>query len=242
MSPELKEIVVSSKDEDSLVKLKSYYDNVFVHAFPNQDEINTFEEMENFIRNKEDNTTYGKINLYEHEDHVVAGVIYDYFPDIKSIAIEFIAIDPNYRKYGMASQIFKQVLDEYIEQDLIDYVFIEIEDPLKRSENDDMSYLHFWSKHNFKKIEFTYIQPAISNKRHVESLILCVKQLHDNSDIIDKEIVRKFIHNYTECAVGVENPVHNEDVLLMEKELDNINSNLLELTDINIFKNKAITM
>jgi ribosomal protein S18 acetylase RimI-like enzyme len=233
------EIVVSSKDEDSLIKLKSYYDNVFVHAFPNQDEINTFEEMEDFIRNKSDNITYGKINLYEHNNNIVAGVIYDYFDDIRSIAIEFIAIDPNYRKSGIASQIFNKVIDEYLENDLIDYVFIEIEDPLKRGDNDDMSYLHFWSKHNFKKIVFNYIQPAISNKRHVESLILCVKQIKENKDIINKDIIKKFIYDYTKCAVGVVGPENNEDVKEMENDLNSRNDNL-DLIDLNIYRKAMI--
>lgn len=236
MSPEFREIVVNADDEASIFKFKEYYDNVFVKAFPDPNEINTFEEIEELIRRRIIGENYGIIKLYEMNDKVVAGVIYDYYYDTRAVAIEYIAIDPDYRKYGLASKIFNKIVEDYRDKFLIDWIIIEIEDPEKRSDKDDMSYFYFWKKHGFKKVDFEYVQPAIRNKVPVESLILCAKNVHHDVDYINKETIKRFIYEYAEYGVGIEEPYNNKVVNEMIQRLSADNEKDIQLINLNVFE------
>lgn len=94
-------IDVNLNKQSDMHCLKQFYDEVYVYEFTDKNEIEAYENIIKSIENISDECDY-HVLLLKLKNRVIGGVIFDYFPKIKSAVVEFIAISKKYqgKKYG----------------------------------------------------------------------------------------------------------------------------------------------
>lgn len=220
---------------DSIKILTDFYNGIFVENFPDENERDSLENIIKYIKVNEFNSLLSRIIIYKYNNEIIGGIIFDYFQEISSIAVEFIVTSKKYSGQGIGTFILNNIVNllknKYKKN--IEWLFIEIEDPQK-IKIDNLSYLYFWKKLHMKIIDFNYIQPALSSeKTPVEHLLLCVKNLKLDVFSISKEIVKKFIFLYAKHAILIENPLSDFSVKKMFHLIENLEDNTLSLKNLN---------
>ena len=83
-------------------------------------------------------------------------------------------------------------------------------------------HLYFWRKHKYKKIDFSYIQPALGDgKEAVNELWLTVACLKDfGSRTIPAKAVLDFLSEYMKHAMKIADPAKTAEYQAMKKELE----------------------
>lgn len=228
---------VSIKDTYSMKLLGSFYNHIYVKSFPDINKRESLENIIDFLTKKYDNL-YGNNNyhiLILHNDmNIMGGIIFDYFSESNSGVIEFICISESFKRNGLASILYNKAID-MINQDAkniffinADFIFCEID--YITPEQEDLSYIHFWNKKGFKKLDFKYIQPPLSaEKDAVETLHLIVNiQSKEKVSNIHKLDVLSFIFDYTTYAMNIENPEKNPTIDIMIKNMP-LRVNLIDI-------------
>ncbi|GHU68430.1 hypothetical protein AGMMS49983_21060 [Clostridia bacterium] len=235
---DLEYIEVHKDQKESIDLLIRFYHELFVPSFPNENERESLENILYYIENSSNdfNDLLSRTLIFtDVENRVVAGIIFDYFEEIRAYAIEFIVVDKNFQGKGIASKVNELAVSMITEQykKELEWLVIEIENP-KKVTNGDFSYLYFWKKQHMKLVDFEYIQPALSgNKEPVTTLLLCVKNLRNNSvRTIHKKLIERFVDLYAKHAIGIARPDLDPTVSAMCRQLRAIEGDDIALLEI----------
>ena len=227
-------VEVDPKDDKTLQMFERFYHDVFVKAFTNKDECVLYEDFLKCINEYRPGELFVRILMFCNDDDVIGGIVFDYFDDIKTLTVEFIVVASEYQGKGMATKIL-DFTKSYISCQYgktIEWIIIEIENPAF-IENGDYSYLYFWEKCNMKKIDFSYIQPALSpGQSPVKTLMLCACHITGNSETIKIDHVKKFVWLYAHHAFRIEPPEYDQSIKVMFDELDKREGYSLSLLDL----------
>ena len=99
-----------------------------------------------------------------------------------------------------------------------DYIFCEIDSP-EYSRAEIKKYLYFWDKNHYRHLEFSYVQPALSDAQEpVTGLWLTVSPQHTVTDTLPAQAVVDAVYDYIKYAMGI-TPEENEEFLAMRGEL-----------------------
>lgn len=232
-------VEVKFDDKFSLEILSKFYNGIFIENFPNPNERDSLENILNYLKVNSGNSSYSKIKIYYNNDEIIGGIIYDMFPTIKTLAIEFIVVNKHLAGNGLASNMLNdtitKLMNEYRQN--LEWLIIEIDVPSSKSDY-DLSYLYFWKKHGMKVVDFKYIQPALDkNKSEVTDLVLCAKNLNnDVYNTIPKVIIKDFIYLYSRHAIQIIDPLEDTSVKKMYLELEK-SSERLALNNLDILIN-----
>ena len=199
--------------------LKQFYDEVYVYEFTDENEIETYENIIKSIENRSDECDY-HVLLLKLKNRVIGGVIFDYFPKIKSAVVEFIAISKKYQRKKYGTLLFEKSL-KLIKKNgqELDYIFAEIN---KYDESiKSMNYLYFWKSLNFKIINFDYLQPALGKgKKEVNYLNLIFNSYENKS--LNKEVLTNFLLHYAKYSMRIINPEKNLTIIKLLQNVEKI--------------------
>ncbi len=213
-------------NKESLVDLAVFYTDIYMECFPNDDERESLNNLLYYLRNANSNkdNRYHIVVAKNQGGKIIGGTIFDYFGRLNAGVIEFMAVKQKNQSSGLGTMIYNHIqmvlssdAYSYCHQKL-DYIFCEIDSP-EYSKDSIKKYLYFWNKHSFKRINFSYVQPALSSQQKpVEGLWLVVSCLNGNVDEIESRYVLNFVKEYMKYSMQIANPTENEVFALMKKE------------------------
>ncbi len=118
---EINEIELTYKDIDLL---KQYY-KLLTDEFKDPNEMDTFDNLVYRLKNKE-NQDITVVKVYLNEDkEMLAGITYDYYKPIQSIGLQFIIVNPKFRKQDIGKIVYKRMTSIYKYH--LKFVFSEVD-------------------------------------------------------------------------------------------------------------------
>lgn len=141
-------------------KIRDFY-NFYKQYFP-------IEERDTLSTIKKLAINSTKISAWEYviieitdKENKVGGLIYDWFPEVHTLIIEFIFIAKEYRNHKIAQRLVERLKNKIPDLTII----------VETEKNGEAK--NFWAKLGFKQQKYTYIQPALhKNKEGFKGLIL----------------------------------------------------------------------
>lgn len=233
-------VAINPQHPETLKLFDLFYHDVYVKAFPNKDECESYENLLSYIEGYRTNELFVRVFVFHNDIDIVGGIIIDYFDVIETLAIEFIVVSSKYQRQGLAKKIIEYI-KEYLKsqyQKSVEWIIIEIENP-KFVTSKNFSYLHFWINYGMRAIDFTYIQPALSpSQKPVDILMLCA--CHTSHDIksVSKDHIKNFLTLYAHHAMGIDEPLQDPSVQQMFDELEGIDKESLGLVDLTTLLNQ----
>lgn len=218
---------VRLQDHASISALGTFYTDIYMECFPNPDERETFDHLLGYLRQAEGRGDYRYHILLARDENgrVVGGSIFDYFPASNAGVIEFIAVRPDSQSGGIGSAVYRQVLsvlarDAFeLSHRALDFVFCEIDSPA-HSMASVKKYLYFWSKHHYKRLDFSYIQPSLSPAQEaVTGLWLTVVPQNGRMEMLSGEYVLGVVSDYMRLCMQIPDPASHPDFQAMRREL-----------------------
>lgn len=222
---------ISKENKDWIKLLSEFYTSVYMESFP-EDERETFDNLLHYLSQADENDQYKyHISVAKNEKgEIIGGAIYDYFSSINSGAIEFIVVKKDQQSIGLGSKIYEHII-KILSRDAHEFknstlknIYCEIDSP-ETSLQSVKKYLFFWNKNNYKKIDFKYVQPSLSqDKKPVEGLWLVVAPIDSTETEISKDELIEFLRCYLKYCMQIEKPEENEIFIKMKKEIEELPS------------------
>ncbi len=219
---------ISLSDKNSITDLATFYTQIYMECFPDKNERETFDSLLSYLKDAESATNYSYhiIVAKDNEGNVVAGAIFDYFKASNSAVIEFIAVRSDIQSGGIGSIIYKEVI-KIVSEDAFMHrkeglknIFCEIDSP-EYSQASVKKYLYFWNKFNFRRLDFSYLQPALSaSQEAVTGLWLTVVNFDGEAEVNGNHLL-SVIGDYMRYAMRIADPENHPDYKKMKKELKN---------------------
>jgi hypothetical protein len=210
---------ISSSSADARV-LRQFYAECLLPAFPDEDECESLENIEKYLRLKE-NGKYGANNYHVivacDGDKPIAGSIFDYLVEPNAGVIEFLLVSPGQRQGGLASRLLRET-ESAIAADAqrvgceVDWLIAELDDPfrvsLAESNFDPFTRASIWHSWGYRMVDFSYTQPALSpEKSPATTLLLAAKTLSPEfAESIPTARVLAFLREYMVWAMRIETP------------------------------------
>lgn len=199
----------------------AFYCGLYMSEFPDENER---ESMENIIKQyhrlKNTPGVTFHITLALLGEHIVGGIIGDYYSSCNSGVIEFVVVGKEHRHQRVAKGLISHLVDQFnmdanriIRKRSIDYYFFEAENPDKvndlKVKTIRKNRLEFWKKMSAKKVNFDYIQPPLEeSKNSVDHLNLCVRSYKPNESqmsVISTETLLGFLEEFFMHAFDISN-------------------------------------
>jgi len=220
-------IEVTLKDKDSLSEFAKFYIDIYMENFPDPDERESMNNILEYLKKAEiaNKYRYHIILARDVNKNIIGGGIFDYFTETNAGIIEFIAVKNNSQSSGIGTLIYNHILDIMsadaykIRKKKLEYVFCEIDSP-QHSKDNIRKYLHFWSKHNFWRLDFSYKQPSLSaNQSPVTGLWFTVSPQICKFSSINGKFISNVLSDYMKYAMQIDNPDENSDFQKMRNEI-----------------------
>ena len=221
-------IELNADDKTSLIDLGVFYADIYIDAFPNEDERETYDNLLRYLKQTKTakDYTYHIILAKNESGQIVAGAIFDYFKASNSGMVEFIAVKQNLQSAGYGSLLYNHIFNildadaHKFSGDSLSFIFCEIDIP-ELGKSKDAKYLHFWDKHNYKRIDMNYVQPQLSSsQRAVDGLWLTVTSPRKPISEISSDQVSSVIRDYMKYCMGISEPSKNSEYKQMLKDLN----------------------
>lgn len=181
-----------TKDKADYSKLEELYNSVLVPSFPNTNILESLDNIKAQIERMQDDFC---ILVAIQDDKIVGGLLGDYFHTIGSAMIEYIAVAPEHRSKGIATEL----INAFILPTTI-YTFGEVG-------REDKSAQEFCLSRGFGFLkDFDYVQPQLEEgKAFVPDLCLAVKVCRDDTQHkITGSFLMLFLKLYFERAFKLE--------------------------------------
>ena len=222
---------VTLKDKSTIRDLGNFYTEIYMEAFPDENERETFDNLLYYLKSAEESKDdkayrYHIVLAKDENDNIIAGSIFDYFAKTNAGVVEFIAVNESLQSSGVGTKMFKHVkkmmnLDaDKLKKRPVDYIFCEVDQPAK-SRAAVKKYLYFWRKNQYKHIDFTYVQPALNKEKDaVDALWLTVACVNDFlAETIPAKVVIDFVADYMKYAMQIDEPEAMPEFKAMQEEL-----------------------
>jgi GNAT superfamily N-acetyltransferase len=225
---------ISHAPEDAAL-LRRFYDSVYVPDFPNPDERESLPNMLQYLQRKADGW-YGANNYHILlgclGGEPVAGSITDYLAEPNAGVGEFIAVAPTCRQSGVGRELVART-EALLAADAqrahgrdLDCIVAEMNDPFKLDPSEDSldPFLRaaIWDRFGFRKLDFPYLQPALSAEQSpVSGLFLIAKTFRpDYAAGLPSEIVKSVLRGYLRWAMRIDDPEHCAEYQQMVAHID----------------------
>ena len=207
--------------------LERFYHDHYVAEFPDPDERESLANMKEYLRLKEQDW-YGKNDYHiivavDAEGEPVGGSISDFLDEPNAGVIEFLFINPERRLKGLGRRLLEEterMLHHSAQRRRgrsLDWVIGEIDDPFRCASHlsafDPFSRAQVWHRWGYRRIDFPYVQPALSAEQSpVRTLLLVAKTCSPRfTDSIPSAQVRLVIHEYLRWAMRIAGPDANTE-------------------------------
>jgi hypothetical protein len=211
-------------------KLESLYRDLYAPEFPDPDERESLENIQEYLRKKREGwyglNNYHVLALY-HDDVPIAVAICDYLAEPKTGIIEFLTVDSKRRKQGAGRAILDWT-EKVLREDAaragkdLDWILAEMEDPLlvkwQGEGMDPMVRALIWDRWGYSKLDFRYLQPSLGpGKKAVEHLLLMGKAMGESGQkLISTAVLLQALRGYMRWAMRLEVPNKNPEYIVME--------------------------
>lgn len=226
-SSHLEYVEVNAADPGSVSDFGQFYTDIYMTAFPDDNEREGFDHFFKYLKNAVDATEYCyHIVLAKDETgRVVGGGVFNYFKKSNTGVIEFLAVRRDLQSGGIGTMIYKHIASILSEDAYrmsgkpLDYICCEIDSP-EYSRAEIKKYLYFWDKNHFRHLDFSYVQPALSGDQEpVDGLWFTISPQHASPTGISSRLVADILYDYVKYAMGIEKPELNREYREMEEEL-----------------------
>ena len=218
---------VTLKNKETVSEFAIFYTGVYMENFPDPNERETFDNFLAYLKNAQtaDKYRYHIILAKDINNNIIGGGIFDYFEKPNAGVIEFIAVKNNSQSGGIGTLIYNKILEimsadaHETRKKRLEYVFCEIDSP-DYSKAEIKKYLYFWNKCNFWRLNFSYVQPPLSqNQSPVTGLWFTVSPQIGNCSEIKGELVINVLSDYMKYAMQIDNPEENQCFQKMRDEI-----------------------
>jgi GNAT superfamily N-acetyltransferase len=199
--------------------LHAFYRDLYAPEFPDADERESLANIEHYLELK-DQGWYGANNyhvaLLLESGRPVGGSVSDYLAEANAGVIEFLVVERSRRGRGVGRRLL-----DWTERRLaadardrtgrdLDFVVAEMNDPFKSPQGDSLDpffRLRVWDAWGYAKLDFPYVQPALSSEQEaVPHLLLALKPLRPLGPALPASTVRHVVHEYLRWAMRIEEP------------------------------------
>ena len=228
---DIRDLGTSATDRDLL---RAFYTDLYVPAFPDADERESLANIERYLELKATGW-YGRNNyhvrVWVHEGRLIGGVIADYLAGPNTGVIEFLVLAPEQRGQNLGHRLLDDV-EAALDADAraagaprIRAVAAEMNDPFRSSlavdSMDPFERVRIWSGWGYAKLDFPYVQPALSEgQRPVSAMLLAWKGMADQGEAVPAPIVKDVVHEYLRWAMRIEEPSGSAEFAGMARYLD----------------------
>jgi ribosomal protein S18 acetylase RimI-like enzyme len=229
--PEVRDLGAGAADLEVLL---AFYENLYAAAFPDPDERESLANMKRYLRLKATGW-YGTNNYHVRVlmdgGRIAAGSVSDYLAGPNTGVIEFLVVAPDARRRGLGRRMLDD-LEAALGADAraagskdLRAVVAEMNDPFRgalRSDSmDPFARLRIWSDWGFQKLDFPYVQPALSaEQRPVTSMLLAWKPVAPAGSAVPAATVKQVVHEYLRWAMRIEHPERSAEFGAMARHLD----------------------
>lgn len=218
---------VSLNDQNSVSDLGQFYTDIYMEAFPDDDERETFDSFLKYLKRASVATEY-KYHVVLAKDEtgrIIGGCVFNYFKKSNTGVIEFLAVRSDLQSSGIGSMIYKHV-SAILSEDAhrmngraLDYICCEIDSP-EYSRAEVKKYLYFWNKNNFWHLDFDYVQPALSAEQHaVNGLWFTISPQHNLVTSVPSELIADIVYDYVKYAMCIDEPYACAEYQQMREKL-----------------------
>jgi GNAT superfamily N-acetyltransferase len=209
---------VKASDPVAVALLEDFYTKKYLQEFSDPEEQASFDSMLETLKTESSSNTF-KVIMFVNGKEVAGIVAVNYVHSIRVLLIEFLLVESSYRSLGLGRKLIDAAKLEFPD---LDCIVCEINDPRYIYDDSfcDLDRMRVWQKYGFKKLDFNYIQPSLSDdKEPVENMMLMCssKALYLPSDLV-LEIVR----SYMKYAMSITDVDENEAYLRMKASLRGI--------------------
>ncbi len=227
----LRELTASAEDRDLLGR---FYTELYAPEFPDPDERESLANMARYLELKAAGW-YGPNNyhiaLMMDGDVPVGGVIADYLAEPNAGVLEFVVVAKSHRRAGAGTRVMDwaaTALAADAERGRgmpLDWIVAEVNDPFRPAPVQDnvepFARLAVWSMWGFAKLDFPYVQPALSaNQKPVGHLLLAAKILRrEFRDAVPAALVEAMVREYMRWAMRIQQPERRPEFRRMQDYL-----------------------
>jgi GNAT superfamily N-acetyltransferase len=224
---------ISDRPQD-VETLRAFYEGVYVSQFPVVDERESLKNMAEYLRLKAGGW-YGRNNYHVllgfEGDHPQAGSITDYLAAANAGVIEFLTVADGLRRNGLGRRLLdatEQLLADDAAKNgrALDCIVAEMEDPFRQTAAEDsldpFVRAAVWDRFGYRKLDFPYIQPALSDEQSaVTNLLLLVKARRPEYQRgIPSTVMKSILAEYMRWAMRIGDPERVESYRLMCRAID----------------------
>ena len=183
--------------------LKKFDVQTFTPSFPNDDERESLEDdiIPRILDHSGDVRTF--IVLVAEKDTVLAGEVFDWYPQTGDLEIIYIAVNPDSRRGGLGSILLKEGMARVVkrigeEDGIVRRVFFETENPEKPQQSGSLvmslpDRLRFFGRHGGAVLLDCYYQPPLSEgKGWADNMMLCTLPIYiwneDETEVEEPEL------------------------------------------------------
>jgi hypothetical protein len=228
---EFREIVLSRESDARL--LRRFYDDCLVPAFPDPDELDSLDAIEECLQRNQDGD-FGANDYHvivaSEGDEAAAGVIFDYLAVPNAGVIEFVVVNPGHRRSGLAAQLLrltetKAAADAHRGGQQLAWVAAELDDPFRtpaaQSGMDPFARASVWHRWGYRLLDFPYTQPALSSEQSpVDTLLMVAKTLAaDFATGVPTAAVVSLLREYLRWAFRIPEPDTDPTFQVMQRYL-----------------------
>jgi GNAT superfamily N-acetyltransferase len=217
-----------------LAELTRFYRRSYVREFPDADERESLANMKRYLRLKAQ-SWYGRNNyhivLAELGGEPIGGSVFDYLAAPNAGIIEFLFIGAAHRLKGLG----RSLLDEtarILERDAreaaaqpLAAIVAEMNDPFRPGTTPDnldpFERCAIWGKWGFCKMQFPYVQPALSRRQQPVDGLALIAKLADGlaPDAVGASWILSVVAEYMRWAMRIDEPARNPQYQEMERFL-----------------------
>ena len=217
---------VSYLNQDTISDFGRFYTDIYMEAFPDDDEREGFDNLLKYIKRAVDaeEYKYHVVLAKDESDRIIGGCIFNYYKKSNSGVVEFLAVRSDMQSSGIGTVIYKHVTSILSEDAYrmngkpLEYISCEIDSP-DHSKAEIKKYLYFWNKNNFYHLDFDYVQPALSaGQKPVTGLWLTISPQRASCARVSSELVSDILYDYIKYAMCIE-PAESPEYVAMRKQL-----------------------
>ena len=223
----LHEVGATPRDLDLL---RCFYDGPYTAEFPDPNERESYANMVTYLRAAGTHENGYHIVLALADNRAIGGSVSDYFADSNAGVVEFILTAPEHRGSGLGTALLRDtegrlVADAQRRGRDLGFIAAEINDPFRRSATPDnvdpFERAGWWDRRGYGKLDFPYVQPALSPEQvPVRNLMLGVKLFAPSQRrAISAPAVDVFLRDYLIHAMRIADPASSAEYVEMSRWL-----------------------
>ncbi|MEU7142164.1 GNAT family N-acetyltransferase [Nocardia sp. NPDC046473] len=215
--------------------LRRFYDDCYVPEFPDADERESLQNIEDYLQRKADGW-YGKNNYHvvvatDENGAPLGGSISDYLDKPNAGVLEYILVRPELRGSGLGHRLLQHTehllhTDGVRNHGQLDWIVGEMDDPYRTPVTadsfDPFARARIWHHWKYRRLDFRYIQPALSpNQSPVENLLLMANTCSPRyGATVPSKDVQLLVAEYLRWAMRIPEPTDNHEYREMASALE----------------------